>query len=50
MVVDAEAKGTTKTTLRSERRSALKKYLTEPTLLEISDFPTNRELKGPLGL
>jgi hypothetical protein len=38
------AKRTRKTTLRSERRSALKKYLTEPTLLEMSGYPTYRDL------
>jgi hypothetical protein len=31
-----EQRRTRKTTLRSEGRSALKKYLTEPTLLEMS--------------
>src|ERR1700683_4344536 len=31
-------KRTTKTTLRSDRRSLLKKYLTGPTLLEMSDY------------
>ena len=39
MVVEVEFNGTRKTTLLSERRSALKKDLTEPTLLEISDYP-----------
>jgi hypothetical protein len=28
-------------------RSAFKKYLTEPTLLEMSGYPTNRELALP---
>ena len=40
-------KGPTKAkqdTLRSERRSVLKKSLTEPTLLEMSDYPTNQDL------
>src|SRR5271156_6471998 len=31
-------------TLRSERRSALRKALTEPTLLEMSGYPTYQEL------
>ena len=35
---------TTKTTLWSERSSALKKGLTGPTLLEMSDYPTYRDL------
>ena len=35
---------TTKTTLRTERCSALKKDLTGPTLLEMSGKPTNQEL------
>jgi hypothetical protein len=40
VVVDAEReRKTTKTTPQSERRSALKKRLTEPTLLEMSDNP-----------
>jgi hypothetical protein len=34
-----QSKRTRKTTLRSEWRSVLKKDLTGPTLLEISDFP-----------
>ncbi|MGB2675759.1 MAG: hypothetical protein WAN12_01575, partial [Candidatus Acidiferrum sp.] len=33
-----------KTTLRSERRSALKKYLTGPTLLEMYDYRVNQKL------
>jgi len=33
--------------LRSERRSALKKHLTEPTLLEISGNPTHQALDRP---
>ena len=33
---------TTKTTLRSEGRSALKKTLTEPTLLEMSGYGVYR--------
>jgi hypothetical protein len=38
-------RGTNKTTLRSERRSTLKKRLTEPTLLEMSGNPTTRVLE-----
>ena len=38
------AKQTTKTTLRSDRRSLLKNYLTEPTLLEMSGNATYRDL------
>jgi hypothetical protein len=41
VVVEAEVNRTRKTTLRSERRSAFKKYLTGPTLLEMSDNPTS---------
>ena len=37
---------TTKTTLRSERSSALQKGLTGPTLLEMYDYPTNQEFRG----
>jgi hypothetical protein len=37
-------KKTTKTTLRSEGSGALKKHLTEPTLLEMSGKPTNQAL------
>jgi len=36
VVVEAEVKRNTKTTLRSARRAALKKDLTGPTLLEMS--------------
>src|SRR5579863_6928217 len=36
VVVEVEEKRTMKTTLRSERKSLLKKYLTGPTLLEMS--------------
>jgi hypothetical protein len=39
VVVEAEVKRNTKTTLRSERRSLLKKSLTGPTLLEMSGLP-----------
>jgi hypothetical protein len=40
-VIDAGPKNTTnEDTLPSERRSALKKRLTEPTLLEMSGYPT----------
>src|ERR1700752_694624 len=43
VVVDAQrSKKTTKTTLRSECRSALKKDWTGPTLLEVSGLPTNQ--------
>jgi hypothetical protein len=42
VVVDAESKKTSKTTLRSEWRSALKNNLTGPTLLEMSGNPTNQ--------
>jgi hypothetical protein len=35
---------TNEDTFRSERRSTLKKRLTEPTLLEMSGYPTNQEL------
>ena len=38
MVVDAESNETNKLTPRSERRSALRKDLTEPTLLEMSGY------------
>jgi hypothetical protein len=42
VVIDAGLKNTTNDdTLRSERRSALTKRLTEPTLLEMSGNPTN---------
>ena len=45
VVIDAGPKNkTNEDTLRSERRSALKKRLTEPTLLEMSSYPTNQEL------
>jgi len=43
VVIDAGPKNTTKEdTLTSERRSTLKKPLTEPTLLEMSGYPTNQ--------
>jgi hypothetical protein len=43
-VIDAGPKNkANEDTLRSERRSALKKRLTEPTLLEMSGYPTYRE-------
>jgi hypothetical protein len=35
-------RGTNKTTLRSEGRRALKKRLTEPTLLEMSGYQVNQ--------
>ena len=44
VVVDAEVKENEQGTLRSEGGSMLKKSLTEPTLLEMSDNPTNQEL------
>jgi hypothetical protein len=45
VVVEAAVKkGTKKTTLWSEWGSTLKKCLTEPTLLEISEYATNQEL------
>jgi len=46
VVVDAESNETNKLTPRSERRSALKKDLTEPTLLEMSGDPTLQKLVG----
>ena len=50
MVVEAEVEArTTKTTLRSERRSTHKKYLTGPTLLEMSG-KAYRELTDGLEL
>ena len=46
MVVDAEVKREIgKTTLRSEWRGVLKKYLTGPTLLEMTE-PTLLEISG----
>ena len=45
MVIDAGPKNkANEDTLRSERRSALIKRLTEPTLLEMSGNATNRDL------
>jgi len=49
VVVEVEEKRTMKTTLRSERKSLLKKYLTGPTLLEMSGFATNQAPKRFLG-
>ena len=47
VVIDAGLKNTTNDdTLRSERRSAFTKRLTEPTLLEMSGYPTNQDLGG----
>jgi len=44
VVIDAGPKNkTNEDTLRSERRSALKKSLTEPTLLEMSGYRTNQK-------
>jgi hypothetical protein len=43
VVVEVEEKRTMKTTLRSERKSLLKKYLTGPTLLEMSGYGVYRE-------
>jgi hypothetical protein len=48
VVIDAGPKNkANEDTLRSERRSALKKRLTEPTLLEMSGYATNQELAKP---
>jgi hypothetical protein len=45
VVIDTGPKNTTnEDAFQSERRSALKKQLTEPTLLEMSGYPTNQEL------
>jgi hypothetical protein len=44
VVIDRGQQRTTQTTLRSERRSALKKDLTEPTLLEMYDLCVYQEL------
>ncbi len=44
MVVEAEVEESGKTTLGSERRSVLKKSLTEPTLLEMSGNATYQDL------
>jgi len=45
VVIDTGPKNTmNEDTLRSERRSALKKRLTEPTLLEMSGFRVNQDL------
>jgi hypothetical protein len=44
VVVDAEVNEANKTTLRSERRSAFKKGLTGPTLLEMSGKRVNQDL------
>ncbi len=41
---------TNKTTLTSERRSALKKRLTEPALLEMSGNRVNQALRPSIGL
>ena len=44
VVIDAGPKNkTNEDTLRSERRSVLKKRLTEPTLLEMSGYRTNQK-------
>jgi hypothetical protein len=40
VVVDAESKKTSKSTLRSERGSALKNNLTGPTMFDMSGDPT----------
>ena len=45
VVVDAEAEESGKTTLGSERRTALKNCLTGPTLLEMSGKRINRPNK-----
>jgi hypothetical protein len=45
VVIDTGPKNTTnEDAFQSERRSALKKQLTEPTLLEMSGYPTNQQL------
>jgi hypothetical protein len=44
VVVDAEVNETNKTTLWSERRSALRKSLTGPTLSEMFGNPSHRDL------
>ena len=45
MVIDAGPKNrANEDTLRSDRRSALNKRLTEPTLLEMSGNATNQDL------
>jgi len=44
VAVEAEEKRTMKTTLRSARKSLLKKCLTGPTLLEMSGYPTYQAL------
>jgi hypothetical protein len=44
------SKRTNKTTHRSEGRSALKKDLTGPTLLEMSGFPTYHPLGAGEGI
>jgi hypothetical protein len=44
VVVEAEIKRNTKTTLRSARRAALKKDLTGPTLLEMSGLRVYQDL------
>jgi len=52
VVIDARPRNkTNEDTLRSERRNTLKKLLTEPTLLEMSGYPTNQDLLllGPNG-
>ena len=51
MVVDEEGKNrTNKTTLKSAWRSALKKRLTEPALLEMSGNRVNQDLATGCGL
>jgi hypothetical protein len=48
VVVEAEVEESGKTTLGSERRSVLKKSLTEPTLLEMSGNRFYQELTSRL--
>jgi hypothetical protein len=48
VVIDAGPKNrANEDTLRSDRRSALNKRLTEPTLLEMSGCATNQDLIKP---
>jgi len=45
VVVDAEVNEANQTTLGSARRSAIKNNLTEPTLLEMSGYRVNQDLR-----
>ncbi len=49
MVVEREVNRTNQTTPGSGGRSLFKKSLTEPTLLEMSGYPTNQELAASAG-